>query len=159
MIAYDSGTAAGWILLSWALQNSGHSAQAQAAAQTAVAKAPLSQAALDNYATFLVRAQAYNQAIALCDKAVRLAPNRTRSHVLRGMALYAQGRNVDAIEEFSRVAELSPRDAAAWCMLGEVYHNTNNRVLSERAYRQALLIDPGDIDAQSGLGVAFSPPF
>jgi predicted membrane-bound spermidine synthase/tetratricopeptide (TPR) repeat protein len=151
MIVRDSSSAAGWILLSWALQSSDQISQAQAAAQTAVAKAPWSQAALDNYATFRLKEKAYNEAITLCDSAIRLAPDRPRSHVLRGMALYAQGRNEDAIREFSHVAELEPRNAAAWCMLGDIYRNTNDLRLSEQAYRQALLIDPGDVDAQNGI--------
>jgi spermidine synthase len=151
MIARDSGTAAGWILLSWTLQAGGQISQAQVAAQTGVARAPWSQAALDNYATFMLKAQAYDQAISLCDSAVRLAPERTRSHILRGMALYAKGQNAEAIKEFSRVAELQPRNVTAWTILGDIYRDTNNRGLSEQAYREALKIDPNNADAQNGL--------
>jgi spermidine synthase len=151
MIIRDSSTAAGWILLSWALQASGQISQAIAAARTGAARAPRSQAALDNYATFQLKAQAYDDAIALCDSAVRLAPDRTRSHILRGMALYAKGENENAIREFSRVAELQPRNATAWCMLGDIYRDINDRGLSEQAYREALRIDPYNSDARNGL--------
>ncbi|MGB7546579.1 MAG: tetratricopeptide repeat protein, partial [Terracidiphilus sp.] len=151
MIARDSNMAAGWILLSWTLQRDGQNSQAIAAAQTAVARAPRSLAALDNCATFLLQAQAYDKAIAWCDTAVRLAPNYTRSHSVRGMALYAKGQDAEAIVEFSRVLELQPRNAYAWCILGDIYRSTNNRMLSEQAYREALKIDPTNVDANNGL--------
>ena len=151
MIAGDSSTAAGWILLSWTLQRSGQTSRAIAVAQTAVARAPWSLAALDNYATFLMQTQAYGKAIALCDTAVRLAPNHARSHNIRGMALFARGQDTAAIMEFSRVVELQPRNVFAWCILGELYRSVNERRLSEEAYREALRIDPNNVDANNGL--------
>jgi predicted membrane-bound spermidine synthase/tetratricopeptide (TPR) repeat protein len=151
MIIRDSSTAPGWILLSWTLQASGQISEAEAAARTGVAKAPWSQAAHDNYATFRLKAQANDEAIALCDAAIRLAPNHARSHILRGMALYAKGQTADAIAEFSLVAQLQPRNATPWCILGDIYRDTNNHGLSEQAYREALRIDPNNVDAQNAL--------
>jgi cytochrome c-type biogenesis protein CcmH/NrfG len=151
MIARDSGMAAGWILLSWTLQRSGQLFQAIAAAQTAVAKAPWSLSALDNCANILLQAQAYDEAIARCDTAVRLAPDHARSRVLRGMVLYIKGRFNDAIAEFSRVVQLQPRNVFAWCRLGDIYRDMNSLSLSEQAYREALRIDPNNVDANNGL--------
>jgi predicted membrane-bound spermidine synthase/tetratricopeptide (TPR) repeat protein len=151
MLAGDSSMADGWILLSWTLKRSGQIPQAQAAAQAAVARAPWSLAALDNCATFLLQAQAFDEAIALCDTAVRLAPDRSRSRILRGMALYAKGKDPDAITEFSRIVKLQPRNAFAWCRMGDIYREMNNRSLSEQAYREALRIEPNNADAQNGL--------
>jgi predicted membrane-bound spermidine synthase/Tfp pilus assembly protein PilF len=151
MIAADSSTAAGWILLSWTLQRSRQIPQAIAVAQTAVERAPWSLAALDNYATFLLQAEAYDKAIAFCDTAVRLAPNHARSHNIRGMALFAKGQDTAAIVEFSRVVELQPRNVFAWCILGDLYRGINEPRLSEQAYREALRIDPNNVDANNGL--------
>ena len=151
MIAGDSSMADGWILLSWTLQRSGQFPQAKAAAQTAVARAPWSLAALDNYATILLQAQALDGAIALCDTAVRLAPDRVRSRILRGMALYAKSRDPEAIKEFSRIVQLQPRNVFAWCRMGDIYREMNDRPLSEQAYREALRIDPYNSDARNGL--------
>jgi Tfp pilus assembly protein PilF len=151
MIAHDSSMAAGWILLSWTLQRSGQISEAQAAARTAVARAPWSLAGLDNYASLLLQAQSFDQAIAYSETAVRMAPDRARSRIARGMGLYAKGRYAEAIIDFSRVVQLQPRNAFAWCILGDLYRNTNDRGLSEQAYREALRIEPSNVDAQNGL--------
>lgn len=150
-VGRDSSMAAWWILLSRTLQSGGQISQAVKAAQTAVAKMPWSLAALDNCATLLMQVQAYDEAIAWCDTAVRLAPDHERSHVLRGMALYIKNQDADAIMEFSRFVQLKPRDAFAWRMLGDIYRDTKDRRLSEQAYREALRIDPNNADAQNGL--------
>jgi tetratricopeptide (TPR) repeat protein len=151
MIIRDSSMAAGWILLSWTLQRGGQNSEAQAAAQTAVARSPRSVAALDNYATMLLQAQSLDEAIALSDTAVRLAPYRTRSRILHGMALYTKSQDAEAIKEFSRVVQLQPRNVFAWCRLGDIYRETNDRGLAEQAYREALRIDPFNSDARKGL--------
>ncbi|HUI93823.1 MAG TPA: fused MFS/spermidine synthase [Chitinivibrionales bacterium] len=151
MLIRDSSSAAGWILFSWTLQRGGRVSEALAAAQSGVARAPWSVSALDNCATILLQSQAFDAAISRCDTALRLAPDRARSRIVRGMALYAKGQIDGAIKEFTKVVQLQPRNAHAWCILGDIYREKNERRLSEQAYREALKIDPYYNDAQNGL--------
>jgi|WetSurMetagenome_2_1015567.scaffolds.fasta_scaffold00392_17 spermidine synthase len=151
MILKDSSAAAGWILLSWALQKSGRMYQAMKVAETAVARVPWSLAALDNQAMFLMQADSFDAAVARCDTALRLAPDHGRSLMVRGMALYAKGEIADALKAFNRVVELQPHNVYAWCILGDMYRDNGYKELSEKAYREALRSDPNNSEARSGL--------
>jgi spermidine synthase len=151
MISTDSSSADGWILLSWALQVNRDFPSAMAAAQTAVARSPASVAARDNFASILLQMQAYDKVIGFCDTTTQLAPDRTRSRILRASALYAKGQVAAAIEEFSRVVRLDPRDASSWRVLGDLYRDVNERARAEQAYREALRINPNETDAKNGL--------
>ena len=71
--------------------------------------------------------------------------------MVRGLALYAGGNVPEAAAALSRVVRLQPRNGYAWCILGDMYRSNNDRAASENAYKEALRIDPSNVEAKNGL--------
>ncbi|MGH9668324.1 MAG: tetratricopeptide repeat protein, partial [Bryobacteraceae bacterium] len=61
-----------------------------------------------------------------------------------------------AIEQYQKVAELDPKDAETWLMLGRLQKVAQNSVESEKAYKKALEIDPSNEDALTGLAMVYN---
>lgn len=61
-----------------------------------------------------------------------------------------------AIEQYTRVTELAPRDVDAWLMLGRLEQANQNSPNSEKAFKKALELDPENEDAMTGLAMVFS---
>lgn len=61
-----------------------------------------------------------------------------------------------AIEQYTRVTELAPRDVEAWLMLGRLEKANQNSPNSERAFKRALELDPENEDAMTGLAMVYS---
>lgn len=61
-----------------------------------------------------------------------------------------------AIQQYREIAARAPKDLDAWLTLGRLYKASNNSVESEKAYNEALAIDPNSEDALTGLAIVYS---
>lgn len=61
-----------------------------------------------------------------------------------------------AIEQYTRVTALAPRDIEAWLMLGRLEKANQNSPGAEKAFKQALALDSENEDAMTGLAMVYS---
>lgn len=76
-----------------------------------------------------------------------------RTRLAQAVALRQQGRGPEAIRLLELVVQRQPNQVAAWVLLGQMRRETGNVGAAETAYRRAVQLDPGNIDAWFGLGV------
>lgn len=69
----------------------------------------------------------------------------------RGLALEAAGDAAGAAETYRRVTVFHPTSVRAWVNLGNAESLAGRRESAERAYRSALAVAPGDVDALNNL--------
>jgi tetratricopeptide (TPR) repeat protein len=60
-----------------------------------------------------------------------------------------------AIEQYQKIAELSPKDTDTWLMLGRLQKIASNSVESEKAYKKVLEQDPENEDGLTGLAMVY----
>ena len=60
------------------------------------------------------------------------------------------------IAEFTKITELDAKDSDAWLMLGRLHKVAQNSVESEKAYKNALDLDPENEDALNGLALVYA---
>jgi Flp pilus assembly protein TadD len=63
----------------------------------------------------------YDQALADCDRALRLRTSDSKAFYLRGLTRYHSGDNAGAIADFTEVLRLDPKDAGAYRARGDAY--------------------------------------
>jgi tetratricopeptide (TPR) repeat protein len=56
-----------------------------------------------------------------------------------------------ATEQYEKITQKDPRDAESWVMLGRLYRLATNSPEAEKAYNNALKVDPDNEDALTGL--------
>jgi tetratricopeptide (TPR) repeat protein len=61
-----------------------------------------------------------------------------------------------AIQQYQGITAKAPKDLDAWLSLGRLLKAANNSVESEKAYNEALAIDPDSEDALTGLAIVYS---
>jgi tetratricopeptide (TPR) repeat protein len=61
-----------------------------------------------------------------------------------------------AIDEYQKVVALAPKDLDSWLMLGRLQKVAQNSTEAEKAYKQALSVDPDNEDALTGLALVYS---
>jgi tetratricopeptide (TPR) repeat protein len=61
-----------------------------------------------------------------------------------------------ATEQYEKIAAKDPKDIESWLTLGRLYRTARNSVDAEKAYSQALTIDPNNEDALTGLAIVYS---
>jgi tetratricopeptide (TPR) repeat protein len=61
-----------------------------------------------------------------------------------------------AIEQYEKITQAEPKDAESWVMLGRLYLYATNSPESEKAYNNALKIDPDNEDALTGLAQLYA---
>jgi tetratricopeptide (TPR) repeat protein len=61
-----------------------------------------------------------------------------------------------ATEQYQKVTAKDPKDIDSWLMLGRLYHTAHNSVEAEKAYTQALAVDPDSEEALTGLAMVYS---
>jgi len=61
-----------------------------------------------------------------------------------------------SIEQYAKIVEKDPADADSWLMLGRLHKVDQNSVESEKAYKKALEIEPGNEEAMTGLAMVYS---
>ena len=78
----------------------------------------------------------------------RLAPDRHEGYMLSGVVWQQQEKYDQAIEMFSRAAELASNDATPLLLLGITLEQDNQKSLAAKAYIEALRRRPNDSRAQ-----------
>jgi tetratricopeptide (TPR) repeat protein len=61
-----------------------------------------------------------------------------------------------AIEQYERLTQLQPNDVDSLLMLGRLQKVAQNSVESEKAYKKALEVEPGNEDALTGLAIVYA---
>jgi len=61
-----------------------------------------------------------------------------------------------ATEQYQKIVAKEPKDMESWLTLGRLYRTARNSVEAEKAYSQALAIDPNNEDALTGLAIVYS---
>lgn len=62
----------------------------------------------------------------------------------------------NAVEQYSRIVEIDPKDADSWSMLGRLHQISNNSVEAEKAFQKSIEIEPDNEDALTGLALVYS---
>jgi tetratricopeptide (TPR) repeat protein len=61
-----------------------------------------------------------------------------------------------AIEQYSRIAEKTPNDAATWLMLGRLHKVSQNSPESEKAFKKAMELEPDNEEVLTGLAMVYA---
>jgi tetratricopeptide (TPR) repeat protein len=61
-----------------------------------------------------------------------------------------------AIEQYQKITAKDPKDVESWLTLGRLYRTASNSVEAEKAYTQALTLDPSSEEALTGLAIVYS---
>jgi len=61
-----------------------------------------------------------------------------------------------ATEQYAKIVAKDPKDIESWLVLGRLYRTAHNSVEAEKAYSQALAVDPNNEDALTGLAIVYS---
>jgi len=61
-----------------------------------------------------------------------------------------------ATEQYQKITAKDPKDVESWLVLGRLYRTANNSVDAEKAYTQALTLDPNSEEALTGLAIVYS---
>ena len=106
----------------------------------------------------------YDQAITQAEQALKLKPEHQGALLVLGQTRQANRQTDAAIAAYQTIVELNKDSPTAkanrnlelvYYALGEIYAQRNDPPAAIENYRAALEIDPGDADAQLGLGHAF----
>jgi len=89
---------------------------------------------------------AIGRLVHLCEKVVGIQPQDTCLLEELGKAYLLAGDNEKAGDVFSRLTALEADNPAYFCRLGEALLAAQKIEAGEKAYRQAGLIDPGEMD-------------
>ena len=72
----------------------------------------------------------------------------------KGLALYSQGKYVEAISAFDEAIEIDPQYAAAWCYKGWAFQQLERYNDALEAYNRAIDLNPKDANVWFGKGYA-----
>ncbi|MFB3825622.1 MAG: tetratricopeptide repeat protein [Bryobacteraceae bacterium] len=61
-----------------------------------------------------------------------------------------------AIEQYEKIVEKEPKDIDSWLVLGRLYKAAADSPKAEKAYQQALQIEPNNEEALTGLAIVYS---
>src|SRR6059036_2961206 len=82
-------------------------------------------------------------------------PSVAEQLTAEGMALAAEGRQVEAAELFRRATAAEASYLPAWQNLGRALHAVNDYEASLAAYQRALALDPNSVDLHRRVGALF----
>ena len=90
------------------------------------------------------------------DKAIELDPKSSMAYLSHGVGNFylpqAFGGGIDlAIKDFRRAIELNPKNADAWVWLGVALRKSNQAAEAQKAFEQALQINPNRVWAKQQL--------
>jgi protein O-mannosyl-transferase len=124
--------------------------------QRVVDAEPRNESARENLAAALIRSGRPAAALPHLEQALKLDPARSFEIIAsRGEAKLALGQIDDALKDFQQVANARP-SAAAWNDLARAHASRNDFANAERAYREAVRLDPDNYDARMNYGAMLS---
>jgi tetratricopeptide (TPR) repeat protein len=109
------------------LSGAGRFDEAIAEERRAVELDPLSPIITNNLERILFYARRYDEAAAVCRKAIAVDQNFNWHHRVLGLALLAQGHNQEALTELRRAHDLAPEFTEALVDLASVYVRLGNQ--------------------------------
>ena len=135
-----------------ALIDAGRLEEAEAAWRAIVAANPADFDALHLLAYVVARRGRTAESLALLDRAVAGAPQRTAIRQSRAFALRDLGRLEESAGDFESVLKVEPRNVVALDTLGVVQKGLGRRAVAEDCHRRALAVDPRYVPALNNLG-------
>ena len=123
--------------------------------RTALACRPESAPAHSNLAWWLSHQGNQEEAILLCDSAIRLDPKHFPGHFVLGIALNRKGAAADAIVTLHRALELQPRHYWARFNLACAYRQKGEWEHAIEQFRQTIRLDPQTTEARYELATLF----
>ena len=136
-----------------ALAEVGHMAEAEEILRHAVRAAP-------NWANLwcllgrVVGARGGQEEALLCyQRAIQCDPRHGEAFFQAGEVLVHEARYQEAMEVYQRTLRVRP-SARVWMRMGAIQHGRGLLLEAEQCYREAVRLDPGDIEARVGLGKA-----
>ena len=125
--------------------------------EDAVRKSPREVVARTNLSTALIRAGRSKDAIAHLEAAIRERPRNAAFRLNLGVALLKLGDLDGATREALAATRIAPRSANAWLLLGTALEMGGRRDEAVRAFREVLLLRPGDPAARIHLRGLLAP--
>ena len=98
-----------------------------------------------------LEAELYDDATAAFKRALVLSPKAIFIRNLLGLSRMYAGDFEAAREQFDRLTAEDPDNPAVWQNLGSAARNLEDWTTAERAFQQAIALDPEDADARVGL--------
>jgi tetratricopeptide (TPR) repeat protein len=90
-----------------------------------------------------------------------IAAHRLLAHIYTQQIGDRQQNRIDegmlhkAIDEYQKLTQLAPKDVDSWLMLGRLQKVAQNSVEAQNAFKQAMVIDPDNEDALTGLAQVY----
>ena len=107
-----------------------------------------------HYAGVLAHQQGrHDEAVALVERSLALAPEEADWHSNLGIIFQSTGRLDAAIGAYRRAIVIDPKHANAHSNLGVLLRATGKPAEAEAAYRTAIQLNPDHIDAYTNLGI------
>jgi tetratricopeptide (TPR) repeat protein len=94
-------------------------------------------------------------AIPMLEEALKMSPRLAKAHFFLGTALKTLGRYDEAVEHLRVAAEQYPRDRVVLNELGRVHFLQRHFEEAIASFKQALAVDPEDLDAHYNLMLAY----
>jgi Flp pilus assembly protein TadD len=91
---------------------------------------------------------------AACRKAIALQPDFARAYSNLGLALYRQGKPVEAEAAYIKAIAIKPNDGTVYYSLGLALYGQEKYAAAETAYRKVIALKPDYAEAYNNLGVA-----
>ncbi len=125
---------------------------ATAAAQLEPLVTPASSAAMNFLlGTIYLQLDRLDEAGASYNEAIRKFPNFRRAWKHVGLLRFRQSKTDEAIAGLTKVVELGGADALTYGLLGYSYSGSGQLVAAESAFRNAMLLQPDQLDWKVGL--------
>lgn len=98
----------------------------------------------------------FDQAVEAYDKAIALRPFYADAHVGLGDAKAAKGDVDGAVAAYTKALAYNPINPRVHMSLGKIYYSEKGLYYeSVTAYKKAIELDPGSVDARMGLGEVY----
>ncbi len=132
-----------YALLAEVYEQSGHIEQAIPAMRLAIEREPQSEAYRFTYGLMLTNAYTPAAAVIRLEESLKLFPRSARLWFALGLAHFKWGRNTtEAVQAFTKAAELEPKFAPTYVYLGLTYVDQTRLTEAVKLYEQALSVDP-----------------
>ncbi|NQT02056.1 MAG: tetratricopeptide repeat protein, partial [Planctomycetes bacterium] len=96
----------------------------------------------------------YDEAVALCQKAIKLDRNNVEAHYQLGIAYTGKRLDEEAVNSLQKVLKLDPDRAGAHFRLGVLLERTGALDSAITSYKKAIKLEPKRADFLYTLGVA-----